>query len=510
MRAADAPGCAYAGGPPAQVRHGAVPRGQDLDTADAASPGRFAKLFACLEPAELCEETLDDIVDLLGIFSKGSSDRSEIHAVVAEGHGDFPAGFTYFGQFVDHDITFDPTPSTQRIHDPHAHRDFRTPRFDLDSLYGTGPDDQPYLYDRGYEVAGTKLLVDPIRGSALGDLPRNCQGIALIGDPRNDEHRIISQLHLLFIHFHNVVVDYLHDCVRVSDEKLFATARDTVRWHYQWIVIHEFLRLVVGKDMADSVFVPSQPGQPPAVRLEYYRPEGRPFMPYEFSVAAFRFGHSMVRARYRINDVVDALPIIEEVPGELSLSGESRLTEDLVIEWKRFFALPREYGDAQLLQMALHINATISSPLFTLPHRGSLPRLNLQRGRRVGLPSGQQVAAAMGLRELSDEALHVAAFQNATTRDHIKKAAPLWYYLLCEAAVRPAYGARLGAVGGKIVAEVLVGLLVGDPESYYRRCPTWTPHLGPTPHDFTMAELVLIARRDIEPGSVRDYPGARP
>jgi hypothetical protein len=119
-----------------------------------------------------------------------------------------PALYTYFGQFIDHDITFDPASSLQRGNDPAALIDFRTPAFDLDNVYGRGPDDQPYMYDAD---GLSFLLGDPISGSfdtKARDLPRNNAAIrrALIGDPRNDENAIVSQLQGLFLRFHNRLV----------------------------------------------------------------------------------------------------------------------------------------------------------------------------------------------------------------------------------------------------------------------------------------------------------------
>ena len=151
------------------------------------------------------------------------------------------AGFTYLGQFIDHDITFDPTSQLQKVNDPDALVNFRTPRLDLDSLYGAGPADQPYLYEWWTgDDRGIKLLVGD------DDLPRNDQDRALIGDPRNDENLILAQLHLLFIRFHNRVVDHVRDDRGLTGAELLAEAQRIVRWHFQWIVGHDFLRRVLG------------------------------------------------------------------------------------------------------------------------------------------------------------------------------------------------------------------------------------------------------------------------
>jgi hypothetical protein len=158
-----------------------------------------------------------------------------------EDHPDgLPAGFTFLGQFIDHDITFDPTSSLERQVDPEAVANFRTPNLELDSVYGSGPGASPHLYStqRGPEGERAEMLIEQAEGGPEGsDLPRNSQGVALLGDPRNDENLIISQLHLAFLRFHNVVAQ------RVRDEDLvppggsvFETTQRLVRWHYQWIV----------------------------------------------------------------------------------------------------------------------------------------------------------------------------------------------------------------------------------------------------------------------------------
>ncbi len=153
-----------------------------------------------------------------------------------------PAGFTYLGQFIDHDITFDPVSSLDRFNDPDALQDFRTPRLDLDFVYGSGPDDQPFLYeaDGKHLLLGEDRDFDTTRNNRP-DLPRNnaTPRRALIGDKRNDENTIVSQLQTLFIRFHNKVLD----TVGGND---FQKTQQIVRWHYQWIVLHQFIKTVAG------------------------------------------------------------------------------------------------------------------------------------------------------------------------------------------------------------------------------------------------------------------------
>lgn len=408
-----------------------------------------------------------------------------------------PSGYTYFAQFVDHDITFDPTSQLQRDNDPHALVDFRTPRFDLDSLYGSGPADQPFLYDwSSASDPGVKLLVgrNPRRkGLAARDLPRNQQGRALVGDARNDENLIVSQLHLLFIGFHNRVVDHVRRrSPRLRGAQLLEEAQRIVRWHYQWIVTHDFLRRIVGAEMADRVFAPGVGSAGPTVERRFYTWPHEPYMPVEFSGAAYRFGHSIVREDYILNDALrTGVPILLP-PGERGahLGGFRRLPASLTIEWKHFF----KTTSTPPAMRSMLIDTSLAKALSRLPPDGAaLTRLNLQRGRALGLPAGRDVAHAMGEVPLTAKTLGLEPLPRGIdheTRHALLRATPLWYYVLCEAKAR-AKGKHLGPVGGRIVAEVLVGLLEGDPHSYLRQWPTWKPELRRADHDtFTMADLV--------------------
>jgi hypothetical protein len=410
-----------------------------------------------------------------------------------------PAGFTYLGQFVDHDITFDPASKLDQQIDPHALVNFRTPRFDLDSLYGAGPVMQPYLYDwdeQSSDPPGAKLLIGH---REVDDLPRNQQGRALIGDARNDEHVIISQLHLLFIRFHNAVVDHLAYEGIEAGERL-EKAQRIVRWHYQWIVVHEFLRHVAGDEMAKEVLSEPDDGSAPTVQREFFKWEDHPFIPVEFSGAAYRFGHSMVRAEYGLKRLPKDVTGLHKIRLFPELRGRAWLDKDHEIHWERFFRLEHNVEGLRQLQNSQKIDTSMVGPLFELPDKNQeLPRLNLLRGRALGLPSGQDVAHAMKLKPLTSSELQLDRVPKKL-RKGLHEAAPLWYYILCDSARRedasgdPPKGARLGPVGGRIVAEVLVGLLEGDPDSYLSREPTWRPGELGTGKGFTMAKLVKFAK----------------
>jgi hypothetical protein len=468
------------------ARHGvSAPRG--LGASPASRGGRFGRMFAALPAADPGADAIEALVEHLRAAQDGSDDNTRIGA-----------GYTYLGQFIDHDITFDPTSKIERDNDPHALVNFRTPRFDLDSLYGSGPADQPFLYD--WEVGkhpGVKLLVGhnpPDRCLAPIDLPRNAQGRAMIADARNDENLMVSQLHLLFIQFHNEVVERTHrKHPQLTCNELFDEARRIVRWHYQWIVTHEFLDRIVGRTMARAVrpiLISAEGVTRPATQRQIYHWHGEPVIPVEFSAAAFRFGHSMVRPSYPLLAGMPGIPILPAAghERELHLGGFRPLPDPLQIHWPHFF------GDAARVHSQI-IDHSLAAPLYALPPDSeALARLNLHRGRALGLPSGSDVALAMGQAPLEEQQLLPHDFwqpqDSPREREAVLQAPPLWFYLLREATQPKPKGRWLGPIAGRIVAEVLVGLLEADPSSYLRQRPAWVPELdGDGPDDFAMLDL---------------------
>jgi hypothetical protein len=174
--------------------------------------------------------------------------------------------------------------------------------------YGRGPADQPYLYDQ--DQPGKFLLRADPRGAGNAprpDVPRTSQDVALISDPRNDEHLIVAQLHALFLHFHNAILNTLTKKTgqNTPPTAQFAEAQQLVRWHYQWIVLHDFLPRIVGETMANWVL---NAGGPPNLRYYHIQHTLYPFIPVEFSGHAYHFGHCMVRPTFALNqDVVGPL-----------------------------------------------------------------------------------------------------------------------------------------------------------------------------------------------------------
>ncbi len=424
------------------------------------------------------------------------------------------AGVTFFGQFLDHDITLDPRSALLERSDPRRTTNFRTAAFDLDSVYGDGPDGSPELYET--TSGDIKLRVETIPGSELVsrkgavrfDLPRSAGNAAILGDSRNDEHVVLAQFHLAMLRFHNAVVDHLRtDSANAgkSADQIFKMAQRQVRWHYQWIIVHEFLPLTIGQARLDDIL---QKG------LRYYRVydtfDGRrdkrlrnPQLPIEFSVAAYRFGHSQIRPSYRLNFGPDGgQPFFAFLfddtqdpndPDPIDLRGGKRAPRRFV-DWQTFF----NFGDGNF-RPNKKIDSKLSSVVMLLPgSRGPAPGLpsdgvqslasrNLMRHVNFGIPSGQAIARRMGVPALTPAQLDML------TPFGMEKNTPLWLYILKEAEIMED-GLRLGPVGGRIVGEVFVGLLKADESSYVAAQPGWTPVLpSATPGDFRITDMLTFA-----------------
>lgn len=402
-------------------------------------------------------------------------DERLLHALGAAGGvcdaaGDCPdsrvaAGWPFLGQFVAHDITADRSPLVSRA-DPEGVRNYRTAAANLECLYGGGPVGSPYLYDRD----------DPARlitGAHAGDVPRNSQGIALIGDPRNDVHLFVNQLQVALIHAHNLLVDRLREDGE-PEPSVFDEARRALTWHYQWVLLNDFLPTLISAELAERMRRDGpllyQPGQAPRI-------------PLEFADAAYRYGHSQIRDRYRINESSEPAPLFPD------LIGFEPVPAERVVSWSLLFDTPGE----QVAQRAKRIDGRLPESLVRLPVAitgavdedayHSLAARDLQRGQANALPSGEAIAQALGAEPLTREEVGLA--------EHRWKAeTPLWYYVLREADVQQ-QGDRLGQVGGTIVGEVLVGIIDADPESYRAVDPDWRPTLpAATPNAYGIADLL--------------------
>ncbi len=485
--------------------HGFSPRtGENLPRSEFAPTGKFGRMFPRL-PAFTPKES--SLIELGNVMNDSRPNAPE------GDNPNVPAGYTYLGQFIDHDITFDTTALQEIIIDPLAVQNFRTPRLDLDSIYGSGPSVQPYLY----QVKDPDLFLigktnsqpgngDPTIPTELpNDIPRATSTLGIIADPRNDENLILAQMHLAFLKFHNKVVEGIRDgsiqtYYSTDNKSVFEQARELVIWHYQWIVLYDFLPRVIDKEQLELVI---QQGR------QFYQFEQEAFMPVEFSVAAYRLGHSMVRAAYDFNRVFTPLPG-GVTPATLQLlfnftanSGNPDdefnvpIPSDWIIDWRRFFEIDSDVTSG----LSRKLDPFLVDPLKNLPNvppPSSLAVRNLLRGRSLGLPSGQSVARRMRFQPLTRNEIGTGSDGAVAAELKFDIESPLWYYILKEAQIQ-GKGLRLGQVGSRILAEVFVGLLEGDSSSFLVRCPDWRPTL-PAEHlgTFTMADLLKFVG-DINP-----------
>ena len=385
----------------------------------------------------------------------------------ADTQSDVPAGMTFLGQFIDHDITLDATSELGRNARHLQITNIRTPALDLDCVFGSGPEATPHLYSgkhKNYLLMGNKA--NPL------DLPRNCDGTALIGDPRNDENAIVSQIQGVWIRFYNIVLHRLesknksYKALRHLHENKAQLARLLTRWHYQWIVLNEFLPAFVDPDVCMKILWLLKRHRFPQPFSDKTAP-----IPVEFSVAAYRFGHATVQNKYQLSKDL-RIGLFDQDDGEEGLPAFGPKEKKFNIDWRYMFDIHRAKVDPQT---ARPIGIEIAEEVFDLPfveaemvigdgtlkipadEARSLAHRNIYRDRfGFELASGQIAAATMGLTPLD---------RNQQTRDAGLDKIPLWYYCLQEAAETG--NGKLGQVGGRIVATVLMRLLKNDPTSIW-------------------------------------------
>jgi hypothetical protein len=486
--------------------------GRERTLAPAAPPFRFSRMGPKGTGLQLGEPARRALGNLM---AAGGGRGSRV-----------PSGYTYIGQFIDHDLTFDKTnvalganvSATQLLQ-------ARSPSLDLDSLYGVGPQDPESA--KFYEADGLHLKMGktvPDAGVAAMDgfdLPRGAgttveeKRTAIIPDPRNDENLAVAQTHLAMIRFHNRVVDTLPASVPAAQR--FARARELVTKHYQWMIRSDFLPRICARGVITDVFNNGRKAFEvglPATAV--------PTMPIEFSVAAYRLGHSMIRSGYSWNKIFDdgggTLDLLFEFSGlSGQLNGNPRLPSSWIADFRRLYDFA-EAGKANLTVPAAKFNhargidTVLVNPLMNLPtqalgetlpdgdpHR-NLAFRNLTRARGVRLATGQQMATFLKSKGVTLTKLTNAQIRDgnkgvkldslrATQRDKVLQNTPLWFYILREAELN---GGRLNGVGARIVAETFHRAMEGSGFSILRD-PTWRPTLGPGNNTFRMVDLLLFA-----------------
>jgi heme peroxidase len=406
----------------------------------------YARLFPDL-PAFAADESFLFALGRAGGLCDCGTDVDEDTSLGSEA-----AGWPFFGQLIAHDITADR--SALRAHlDPSQLLNSRSPKLDLECLYGDGPVGHPYLFQRNDPA---KLLTAPDGRDVL----RNSEGTAIIGDPRNDSHVLVSQMHLAFVHAHNAFVDWAR-AEGAPEADVFAAAARELRWHYQSAIVTEFLPSLIGADLVERLVNDGR---------RFYRPDGSAFIPLEFADAAYRYGHAQIRHTYTLNSGSAPASMFPD------LLGFRPVTPERWVEWTRLFDADGQSTAAR----AKKIDGRLVSALIALPvaltgdaeieEFHSLAVRDLERGQGVGLPSGEAIARHLGEEPLTAD--EVGAEQAGWRGE-----TPLWYYVLREADVRCG-GNRLGPVGALIVGEVLIGLLDLDQTSVRFAPAEWQPRFS--------------------------------
>ena len=431
-----------------------------------------------------------------------------------------PAGYTYLGQFVDHDMTFDRTTVTLGANvSPADLLQGRSPGLDLDSLYGAGPADPAssrfYASDGRKLKTGTTEAVGPgrLRARKGFDLPRDPRRKrAAIPDHRNDENLAVAQTHLAFIRFHNRVVDSL---AGVPSAQRFVRARRSVVKHYQWMLRHDYLPRICEASVVDDVFANGRKAFEVGVT-----PADVPTMPIEFSVAAFRLGHAMVRRTYDWNVEFDdgggTLELLFSFSGTGGFLGRgAALPSNWIADWRRLYRFSQtelQVPDAKF-NRAMRIDTTLTDPLDALPPgtfgasepptdpmTANLAFRNLSRARMVKLATGQGMADFLADRGVAVTPLTKAQIRDGDGGATLEKLSseqrsvflehtPLWFYVLREAELN---GGKLTGVGARIVAETFHRAMEGSRSSIVRD-PAFKPAFGPDDDTFDMRDLLLFA-----------------
>jgi hypothetical protein len=506
-----------------------VATGVSLGRIDAKNhtvvPGNFTRMFPDLPPffdklepagaTDPLRDVMRDVGKLGGLLDANDALAAGPVALIADAkvNGNDPptnpdntthtAGVTFFGQFMDLDVTFDSRSPIGVPTEPSTMPNARLAAFDLDTIYGQGPNVNALYYDANDTA---KLRIES--GGTFEDLPRNADMTAIIPDPRSDQNMMISGLHCAFILFHNKTVDHVRQELGLIDPAaIFAEAKRLTLWHYHWMILNEFLPLFIGPAMVNDILTNG--------RRFYHPDKGEAAMPVEFQAACFRVGHTMIRPSYRANLKGDGGKpffgfIFDPSLGDLT-SAPGKDPADLragfrsprrFIGWQTFF----DFKDGEVKRNKL-IDTKISTPLFTLPlgaiasHKApiSLMQRNLLRHMTWSMPSGQAIAGAMGVDRLTADDLKELKTYGVGLEQHT----PLFYYMLKESALVPSSdigkntgGFHLGPVGGRIVGEVVIGLLQSDPASYLVQRPDWTPTLQSPGPGFRMTDFLTFAGVD--------------
>lgn len=458
----------------------------------------------------------EKMLEINPAHSPSDTELDQLAKFMTERRVRVPAGYTYLGQFIDHDISLD-SAVFERIQPwgtilSSNISNKRTPFLNLETIYGfespSNPNDEPRRQLLLAENSKSLLKLGDTKATSIvnkvfvgKDLPRTPNSpMAQIVDSRNDENLAVAQTQVAFMRFHNAVVKYLN-----ADDSTttFEAARKIVIQHYQWIILKDYLPRIIKESVLNDVLTEGN---------KFYFPNPKvPFIPLEFSVAAFRFGHSMIRNSYNWNRFFndDQFPSAATLKQLATLTGQGRLGNnnqlpgEWSINWNWFYETPD--SPRGKFNFAEAITTKISSALGLLPNDSgafpttfdrstSLPAKDLYRARALSLPNGQEVAKRIfgtDARILKPE--QIAHLLPANLKYTFSKETPLWFYILAEAEIEE-HGQTLGEVGSRIVAETIVTLIKLSNPSILKSNFNPNPDFFPHEKKFGMAQLLKFVK----------------
>lgn len=425
-------------------------------------------LFSHLPSAPISSEILSELSNSMIIPKLKSQDLNL----------DVPLGYVFLGQFIAHELTLNISSGFKESGKNLVN--IRTPIFDLDQVYSNYQNNK-FMY--GSEA---NLLYQ----KKTHDLPRTTQNAAIIGDPRNDENFMLAQLHLVFIKFHNQIIKYLkkHKLITTQNvDEIFRIARQYTTWHFQWLVIHDYLKTFVKTQTVENIL-------DHGAKFYTSKEAQKNFIPTEFTVAIFRFGHATLVDQIYLNQQHRV------TLGELFQLTQGHLPKTK-LDWNKFFALSSKSQPQPSKKITPQLISTLHKLPDSIPKpagikNNSLSNRNLHRGLQFQLPSGQTIAKEMN---------HKCAFpilnsnqikgQNSVFKKYpqLCQETPLFYYILREAEVFK-QSKKLGPLGGRLIAEVMIENIRNNPNSFLYQNPGWKPFLpSQKKHEFTIADLINFA-----------------
>ncbi len=390
---------------------------------------------------------------------------------------ELPAAYTYFGQFLAHDLTH--MKKQENGNNETVWVNASNHALTFESLFGTlhagGQSSAEWINEAGACLGQNQNI--PTQIEPTFDLPRDIHnGQPRCVDPRADSNLALAQMHVLLVRFHQKLA-------KISEATEQDAKLETKR-HIQAVVLTDYLPRLIPSDIYNSVLKEGRRVVAPDDAAEF-------LVPLEFAAAVFRFGHSMVRKVYSPWGLSWPIGAPDQYPEEsaslgtlLHYTSNGEITKNhLEYYWGQFW---RHWVDMKLVGkensnvFAAPISTRINSDLGKIPKANfphiktdgetfNLPLQTLLRGSKFSLPSGQEVAEFLGEKQTLDVKAFLdkdPRFAEVASSSILHEHTPLWFYTLAEAEGSPE--GKLGSVAARVVMETFHAALDADHEGILR------------------------------------------